>query len=103
MATIKLVRVKLEGAWPNNSQPDVRFVSAPIAGPIQVPQINVWENYSPSNNFSFNAVGFLRLYLNGMFLGSCSSSLSPNIPRTNAEATIPTGYGLARVIFNVVV
>ena len=102
MATVTLLRVKLAGNWANNTLADIRFGNIPIGSPITVPQCNVWVKYPPGTSLYFTSSGNFFDFLNGTFIGQCPSMLSPGTAKSNAQATIYTGYGQAYVKYNVV-
>lgn len=103
MATLKLVRVQLQGNWANNTQADVRLGDLHIGSPITVPQCNIWVNYPPSASLNFTVGNSLFQYLNGTWIGGCTTTISPSVPKTNAGIVIPSGFGLAHVTYNVIV
>ncbi|MEM6251525.1 MAG: hypothetical protein AAF821_01270 [Cyanobacteria bacterium P01_D01_bin.156] len=101
MALIKLKEYKLNGGgWPNNAAISFRFVSTPIGPNLASSPVASWNACPGSSQLNFSISGYLILFVNGSIAGIASGFVTPT-PKTNVQANINTGYGVAQVKYDV--
>lgn len=102
MALIKLTKYRLEGSgWPSGADISFRFVNQPIGPDLDATPVDQWINCPSSSKFTFVTSGSLKLYVDGVDVGT-GAGLNPSpTPRTNLQANFNTTYGVARVKYNI--
>ena len=103
MALLKLTQYRLEGSgWPNNAAISFRFIVQPIGPNLASNPCNNWNNCPSGSKLNFSANGILQLFVDGIYRGSCPTGISPSpTPRTNLQGDFNTGFGIARVKYNI--
>ncbi len=102
MALIKLTKYRLEGSgWPSGADISFRFVTQPIGPDLDSTPVDQWINCPSSSKYTFSTSGVLQLFVDGSFV-EVGDGVNPSpTPRTNIQTSFNTGYGVARVKYNI--
>ena len=99
---IRLTEYRLEGSgWPSNADISFRFVVQPIGLDLDSSPRDQWIDCPSSSKLNFSTTGILQLFVNNVFVGMSNGINPVPVPRTNIQANFNTGYGVARVRYDI--